>query len=543
MPSVLDRSALEQSPLADLHLLANELGVDGFRRLRKPDLVDAILTRQGGEAARGRGRGGPAVEEPVARKAAEARRRRRRPEALTPRSPRWAWPAPRRGRGRPDGRPRRARRRRLVLLLDDREERSIDGTVELLANGSGFLRVSPPDESDQDVYISAAQVKRCELVSGDKISGPVRPARRSERFSSLIRVETINGRPAEEVAEGTRFEDLAVAWPDERIQLGSPDPTVRAIEWLTPFGKGSRVVITGLSRSGKTEALRRLAAALAGRSGLEVSAVLTGVRPEEALDFPVTPSAVLSFASSSDAQAQAVEQAVETGRRVAARGGDAVVLIDGFEYLPASAARRALAAGRNLAGGGSLTVIATSPDPVGGETTVVTLDRAVAATGTFPALALGESGHAARGAAGRRGGCRGAARRDRRRRPHPAAAPGAAARAGRGRARAGDRAGGGRRPRSAALGPGARRRQAQARASQAGRAQARGGGQEAGGREEAGRGGQEARREGGREEARGGGQEAAAAAKKPAAAAKKPAAAAKKPAAKRKAAAKKPAAK
>src|SRR3954452_6351501 len=51
MPSVLDRSALEQSPLADLHLLANELGVDGFRRLRKPELVDAILARQGGEAA------------------------------------------------------------------------------------------------------------------------------------------------------------------------------------------------------------------------------------------------------------------------------------------------------------------------------------------------------------------------------------------------------------------------------------------------------------------------------------------------------------
>src|SRR3954454_12249772 len=51
MPSVLDRSALEQSPLADLHLLANELGVDGFRRLRKPDLVDAILQRQGGDSA------------------------------------------------------------------------------------------------------------------------------------------------------------------------------------------------------------------------------------------------------------------------------------------------------------------------------------------------------------------------------------------------------------------------------------------------------------------------------------------------------------
>jgi transcription termination factor Rho len=51
MSAVLERSELEQSPLADLHVLANELGVDGFRRLRKGELVDAILERQGGAAA------------------------------------------------------------------------------------------------------------------------------------------------------------------------------------------------------------------------------------------------------------------------------------------------------------------------------------------------------------------------------------------------------------------------------------------------------------------------------------------------------------
>ena len=208
----------------------------------------------------------------------------------------------------------------------------------------------------------------------------------------MIRVETINGRPADEVAEGTRFEDLPVAWADERIELGSQDPTVKAIEWLTPFGKGSRVVIAGPSRSGKTEALRRLADALVTREGLEVSAVLTGVRPEEVSDWPLEPSAALTFSASVDAQAQAVEQAVEHGRRVAARGGDAVVLIDSFEYLPAAAARRALAAGRNLAGGGSLTVIATAPAPIGGETTVVVLDREAATLGNFPALSLRESG-------------------------------------------------------------------------------------------------------------------------------------------------------
>src|SRR3954466_6588944 len=221
----------------------------------------------------------------------------------------------------------------------------------------------------------------------------MRAPRRSERFPSLIRVDTINGRPAEEVAEGTRFDDLAVAWPSERIELGSADPTVKAIEWLTPFGKGSRVVIVGPPRAGKTEALRRLGQALAGAEGLEVSPVLTGVRPEEVADWAeLAPTAALTFPASPAAQAQAVEQAVEQGRRVAARGGDAVVLVDTLEYLPPAAARRAMAAARNLRDGGSVTVIATAAAPVGGETTVVSLDPQAAALGRFPAVHLGRSG-------------------------------------------------------------------------------------------------------------------------------------------------------
>jgi len=397
MPSVLDRSALEQSPLADLHLLANELGVDGFRRLRKPDLVDAIFTRQSGDAA--------FVELEVEADVADVEPEAVQVVAATEEAE--DDDAPKRSRrGRRGGRGRRReegdgdtplvdRDEPAAEVADHGDERSVEGTVELLANGSGFVRLAPPDPTDDDVYISAAQVKRCELVSGDRVSGPSRAARRSERFPSLIRVDTINGRPADEVAEGTRFEDLPVAWPAERIELGSDDPTVKAIEWLTPFGKGSRVVIAGPARSGKSEALRRLAQALAARSELEVSAVLTGVRPEEIVDWhsgPVVPGAALTFAASVDAQAQAVEQAVEQGRRVAARGGDAVVLVESLEYLAPAAARRALASGRNLAGGGSLTVIATAPEPVGGETTVVALDRRAASLGNFPALALGDSG-------------------------------------------------------------------------------------------------------------------------------------------------------
>jgi transcription termination factor Rho len=270
-----------------------------------------------------------------------------------------------------------------------------EGVVELLGNGSAFLRVSPPEPSDEDVYISAAQVRRCELVSGDRVSGPVRTPRRSERYPSLARVDTINGASAESVSEGARYEDLAAAHPSERLELDAHDPTLKALEWLTPLGKGSRAVIVGGARAGKTETLRRILGALAGREGLDLTVVLAGVRPEEIADWgegPVSPSATLSFAASPDVQGQAVEHAIDTAKRVAVRGADAVVLIDSLDGLHPHVARRALAAARNLAEGGSLTVIATASTPFGGESTVIALDAALTGSGRIPALDLLNSG-------------------------------------------------------------------------------------------------------------------------------------------------------
>src|SRR5215217_5842160 len=330
MSSVLDRDALEQSPLADLHLIANELGVDGFRRLRKADLIDAIIAKQAGaeppaagdeEAPRPRARSCRAwvsadTEIETAEEAEE--------EGATDEDA----PAPaRRGRRGGRGRGRREEGEEVGRERDrDREERVAEGVVELLGNGSAFIRLGEDGETtDDDVYVSAAQVKRCELVTGDRIAGPVRAPRRSERFPSLVRVDTINGRPADEVAEGTKFEDLPAAWPTERLALGGDDVTLKAVEWLTPFGKGSRVLVTGPPRSGKSEVARRVAQALAGRDDLELLVVLAGVRPEEVGDWSFdggAPVAALTFAASADGQAQAVEQAVERGRRVAARGAD-----------------------------------------------------------------------------------------------------------------------------------------------------------------------------------------------------------------------------
>jgi transcription termination factor Rho len=383
--TVLHRDALEASPLADLHAIASELGIDGFRRLRKAELIDRILRDSDADSGSDADDNGATVVEEVVDEAAadeDARPKRRR--------------GSRGGRGR--GRDDAERDDRDAEDADDgaqRRDETIEGVVELLGNGSGFVRVSPPEPSDGDVYISAAQVRRCELVSGDRVSGPVRKPRRSERYPSLVRVDTINGAPAEEVAEGTPYDELPCTFPTVRLELGSDDPTLKVIEWLTPIGRGSRVVITGGALGGKTETLRRLAGALAGVEGLELSLVLTGVRPEEAADWkagPVAPASSLTLAAGADAQGQALERAIETAQRIAARGGHAVVLVDTLDAIAPAVARRALAAARAIVDGGSLTVIATATTPLGGETTVIGLDATRTAARNFPALDLRASG-------------------------------------------------------------------------------------------------------------------------------------------------------
>jgi transcription termination factor Rho len=436
--SVLDRASLEASPLADLHTIASELSLDGYRRLRKADLIDRIIARQDGVEIANDEPEIPTEPEAVSTEAngseesgseengseegsAAARRRRGRRggrgrgaarEGADDGDSTDAEPEP---KTKPasssdddgDSRPARSSRRRSGAKAPaaepedepareaDEEEAAVEGVVELLANGSGFVRVSPPDPTDDDVYISAAQVKRCELVSGDRVAGPKRAPRRSERFASLVRIDTINGRPASELADGARYDDLPAAFPTERFRLGSDDPTLKAVEFLTPFGRGSRVIISGAARSGKSHTLRQLADALSGDENTHLFLALAGVRPEEISEWAsgaVPAAGALSFAASSDAQDHVVELVVDQARRLAARGAHAVVLIDTLDGLNRATARKVLAAARNIVDGGSLTVIATSSAPLGGETTVIALDSALTAAGRYPALDLPLSG-------------------------------------------------------------------------------------------------------------------------------------------------------
>src|SRR5690349_18466765 len=170
--SIVDRAALESSPLADLHAMASELSIDGYRRLRRPELIDAILSRQEGTDADAPSREEPEDEDdrpeelPDAEELAEAVADELKDDEAA---------GKRRRRGRRGGRGRAGAREEESGEEDgepsddgeQREERApaeetVEGVVELVPNGSGFVRMHAGEQSDDDVYISAAQVKRCE---------------------------------------------------------------------------------------------------------------------------------------------------------------------------------------------------------------------------------------------------------------------------------------------------------------------------------------------------------------------------------------------
>ena len=276
---VLHRAALEASPLADLHAIASELGIDGFRRLRKAELVDRILARDsGGEAAAPRGERGDrrrrgTTWRPRARSRARPRSWTRRPRRRRRAAPR-AGASTRGGRGAVG--PRRAPiATGATAAMTSRLSRPRGPTRRSRASSScsATARASCASRRpSRPTTTSTSPPPRCAAASWSPAtasSGPVREPRRSERYPSLVRVDTINGAPADEVAEGTHFDELPCAYPTERLALGSDDATLKAIEWLTPIG-------TRLARGdhrrgarGQDRDAARLAGALNGVEGLE----------------------------------------------------------------------------------------------------------------------------------------------------------------------------------------------------------------------------------------------------------------------------------
>ena len=360
--AVLQRRELESSPLADLHAIASELGIEGFRAKRKDDLIGAILAAQGGEEPEDEREPDevPLDEalEPAFAGEAEAAEPAAEVEPAAEEEPAEVDEAE---AVTEEGEAGADEGEEVVEEEPEVEEEVSDeeiatGVLDVLANGSGFLRLDPAGQSRDDVYVSPAQIRRCELRAGDDVSGPVRPPRRNERHPSLVRVETVNGGAAEPPEERPWFGDLTPVFPTER--LAAPAAFDSA-----PFGKGSRVAVGGPPGAGASmlllEAVRMLAEQY---PGISLQVVLAGVRPEEVGAWRDSGQTVVggSFERSPEAQAQAAELAVERAKRLVERGGHAAVVIDALDALPPGVRRRLFGAARATEEGGTLTIVAAT---------------------------------------------------------------------------------------------------------------------------------------------------------------------------------------
>jgi transcription termination factor Rho len=419
---------LSQLHLADLHELAAERGISGYRLLRREELIERLSESSGFRLRRLLGRRrreepeersivAPSADEPArvepsaeaapaedgGEEAEEERERRRR-----------------RRRGRRGGR----RGRERLADLEEREERAepaeagedeaepeateqVSGVLEITRQRHGFLRGEGLAARDDDVYVSASQVRRCALRSGDLVTGPARPPRRGERHRALVRVEQVNG--GEPPQDGRpSFESLTPAAPSRLLRLQDPEPLVRAVRALVPLAYGQRVLVRAAPRSGRTTLLRGLARAIAAAGEARVIVLLIDERPEEVPAWrEAAPGVELALAPADLAPAEQVrvaQLALERARRLAEAGEDAVLLCDSLSRLAVAAGgvaevKRLFGSGRELAeeGAGSLTVIATAfaDGEDGGdaeravittETALITLDQQLAEQGIAPAL-------------------------------------------------------------------------------------------------------------------------------------------------------------
>jgi transcription termination factor Rho len=203
--SVLNRKELSDSPLADLHQIASELGVEGYRAMRKDDLIGAILGVTGGDDAPAAADDDPpaaageeeddtsedtsegtseGTSDDTSEGTSEGTSDDDEPDEVPAEE---ALERPAR-RGRRGKRPPAGEEDPEVVEDEISDEEIATGVLDILANGSGFVRMEAEGQSRGDVYVSPAQIRRCEMRAGDEVSGPARKPRRNERHPSLVRV-------------------------------------------------------------------------------------------------------------------------------------------------------------------------------------------------------------------------------------------------------------------------------------------------------------------------------------------------------------------
>ena len=326
----------------------------------------------------------------------------------------------------------------LKMLADEGVEITGSGTLEVLSDGFGFLRspeanyLSGPD----DIYVSPSQIRRYGLRTGDSVQGGVRGPREGERYFALVKVDLINFENPETVKTKVAFDNLTPLYPQERLKMELPDPTVkdrtgRIVDIVAPIGKGQRCLIVAPPRVGKTVMLQNIAKSIeTNHPECYLMVLLIDERPEEVTDMQRTVKGEVvasTFDEPATRHVAVAEMVIEKAKRLVEHKRDVVILLDSVTRLgraynttvPSSGKvltggvdanalqrpKRFFGAARNVEEGGSLTIIATALIDTGSRMDEVIfeefkgtgnseliLDRKVADKRIFPAIDVLKSG-------------------------------------------------------------------------------------------------------------------------------------------------------
>jgi transcription termination factor Rho len=416
-------STLERKPLSDLHQIASQLGIEQYRKYRKPQLAELIyktateqavdqeptpvatdtttLAPEETPATNGsNGSGEPATASQTATPpAAPAETEETQADSFGEADAAVAAPEEvenrRQQRGRERGGERRDGRRERGDRGGERQDgrqqegQSQSGILDVLPDGFGFLRTNGYSQGKGDVYVSTSQIKRFSLRRGDHVVGQIRPARDGEKYPALVRIESVNGNEPQKGRWRPNFDDLTPLYPMERLRLEwkPNDIAPRVIDLVAPIGKGQRGLIVSPPKAGKTTIMQQIAQSIAANyPEVKLFVLLADERPEEVTDWQRNIPAAEVIASTFDQPAEnhvaVAELVLERVKRLVEEGEDAVVLLDGITRLSraynlaAPASGRILSGGvdsaalyppkkffgaaRNIENGGSLTVLATA---------------------------------------------------------------------------------------------------------------------------------------------------------------------------------------
>ena len=317
-------------------------------------------------------------------------------------------------------------------LTSDGDE-VVQGILEVLPDGYGFLRGENYLPTVKDVYVSPIQIKRFRLNTGDKVKGIKRTPKEGEKFPALIFVGAVNGEHPEKAMKRRSFDDLIPIYPQERIRLetSKDEYTMRMMDLLCPIGKGQRGMIVAPPKAGKTTILKKIANSItANNPDLELIVLLIDERPEEVTDMKrsIKGDVIYStFDELPEHHVKVAEMVLERGKRLVEQHKDVVILLDSITRLARAYNLVVPASGRTLSGGldpaalhkpkrffgaarntedaGSLTILATALVETGSRmddvifeefkgtgNMEVHLDRALSEKRIFPAIDINKSG-------------------------------------------------------------------------------------------------------------------------------------------------------